>query len=540
MPGVGKFVLKSQKIETPKRDEIRELFYQMRDIAREDRYMNYVHSELYDRQARQQNSRIFYKQGMFMKDFEDNYENFVPFSSYYPDYQTMGYEQLRTYFTWRAKVRRGEIIFISPSYLFLYLYELLNNIGVDSPEDGLDKIMSFWNDFRVHFESLDKYILKWLKDYHIYYDLPWTFKDFITSNNLGSYFPQVVNPENNFDLYCSISKYDIRKSKFYSDDTVALIRDCFEYVIFQLRETFTEHQLSLDNMIFQTTKNMVPWVPFGNALFYPGLRHPDKQVVISEKEIYVRRQNKWMFHSSITTESGKKLIGYVLKQMEATLRKATKYKYKLSVNANSLSPMTTDTLHQAGISLEKLVTEATMEFYREATKTIIKVNPDTLAKIRQESLLTQEKLIVPEQEINDIWTTKNTEQISTTVETKEESILSVGNNYHETTIDTTQIISVNQTTDPWEQLTNSFTCVEKEALLILWENQKENSHTANIMKFSQEHNIMPEVLIDGINEKAMDYIGDNLLDGEFIFYEDYIEQIKGMVQFICQKKYPQE
>ena len=40
LPGVGKFVLKSQKIEPPEHDEIRELFQQMRDIAREDRFLN--------------------------------------------------------------------------------------------------------------------------------------------------------------------------------------------------------------------------------------------------------------------------------------------------------------------------------------------------------------------------------------------------------------------------------------------------------------------------------------------------------------------
>ncbi|HHT87828.1 MAG TPA: hypothetical protein GX002_02320 [Clostridiales bacterium] len=34
-PGVGKFVLKSQEIVQPQKDPIRELFYRMRDIARQ-------------------------------------------------------------------------------------------------------------------------------------------------------------------------------------------------------------------------------------------------------------------------------------------------------------------------------------------------------------------------------------------------------------------------------------------------------------------------------------------------------------------------
>ena len=38
--------------------------------------------------------------------------------------------------------------------------------------------------------------------------------------------------------------------------------------------------------------------------------------------------------------------------------------------------------------------------------------------------------------------------------------------------------------------------------------------------------------MDGINEKSMDCIGDSLLDDEFTIYDDYIEQVKGMVETI--------
>ena len=40
---------------------------------------------------------------------------------------------------------------------------------------------------------------------------------------------------------------------------------------------------------------------------------------------------------------------------------------------------------------------------------------------------------------------------------------------------------------------------------------------------------MLEVLADGINEKAMDAIGDSLMDGEFVLYDDYIQQVKELV-----------
>ncbi len=651
MPGVGKFVLKSQKIEPPEKDEIRELFQQMRDIAREDRFLNYNHnyntSKFYNKKAQQDNARIFYKQGMFMKDFEDTYAQQVPFSSYYPNYQMMGYEQLRTYFTWRTKVRGGDITHISISYAFLYFYELLNNIGVNNPQDGLEKLMFFWNTFRAYDQAIDKYVLKWLKDYHIYYDLPWAFKEFITANHLGTYYPKVVNPDDNFDLYCSISKYDIRKSRFYNDDTVGLIQDCFNHVIHRLREIFSEKQILLDDFVFQPTKNMTPWTPFQDALFYPGLRHPDKRVVLSEKEIYVRSQNKWTFHTTITTESGKQLVGYVLKQMESVLRKAMKYQYKLSAGTNTLSPITTEVLLQAGISLEHLVTEATMEFYRETTKTVVKVDAEALARIRRESLITQEKLIVPEQSPESAMTEMampepqnasaavhntlapesaipptadaldavTTQHLAATTDTQpvaaqtsaaieqaspimiaqdgqlvlNPEMLSAISEYNTTksfsaieaepktpaaspesfaatttsaaaasgiaafttaaaTAEAPWPGTANASPDPWECLENAFNDVEKQALLLLWQEHTGFATSANatilqynsMKQFAREHNIMLEVLIDGINEKAADYIGDSLLDGDFAFYEDYTEQIKGMVKRIWQDKYPQE
>lgn len=95
-----------------------------------------------------------------MKDFEDDYEEAVAYKEYFPYYQMMGYRQLRTYFTWRARVRKGEVEKTSLSYAFLYLYELLNNIGVSDPQEGLDKLLFFWQEFRVFQPEIDKYVLR--------------------------------------------------------------------------------------------------------------------------------------------------------------------------------------------------------------------------------------------------------------------------------------------------------------------------------------------------------------------------------------------
>ena len=78
--------------------------------------------------------KVFYKQGKFMEDFEDDFNYQGDFVQYFPTYQSMNDHQLRGYFSWRTSVRRGIINKTSLSFVFLYIYELINQIGVRSPE----------------------------------------------------------------------------------------------------------------------------------------------------------------------------------------------------------------------------------------------------------------------------------------------------------------------------------------------------------------------------------------------------------------------
>ena len=56
----------------------------------------------------------------------------------------------------------------------------------------------------------------------------------------------------------------------------------------------------------------------------------------------------------------------------------------------------------------------------------------------------------------------------------------------------------------------------------------------NLKLFADQQGIMLEVLMDGINEKAMDHVGDSLLDEEFTIYDDYLEQAREMMEEIWQ------
>ncbi len=511
IPGVGKFVLKSQRIEEPKRDEKRELFRRMREIAR-THASNFDYSRFYDRRVQQDNARIFYKQGIFMKDFTDDYSDYVEFSQYFPYYQMMGYEQLRTYFTWRSEVRKGNVADISLSYVFLYLYELLSNIGVNDPQDGLNQLMSFWRAFGAFNKSIDKYVLRWLKDYHIYYELSHSFKEFIDTNNLSEYYPKMTDTDDDFELFSAISKYDIRKSTFFTDDKEKLIKDCFGCVINKLRQTFKDSGIHFDDSIFQAKKKLTEWKPFKDALFYPWMKQADRRIILSENEIYICSNNKWAFSKVITSENGGQLVGYIMKQMEVVLRKVTNYKFKLSANINTVTHEAPAKLKAAGLSLEAVINGSVTEFYKEATKTVVVVDQAALSRIKQEALIIQEKLIVPEQEKEIIPVMPVHKQLSLFDIVMEDKPSMAPPETGQAPVD-----------DSWASLKTILNEVEIKALSVVLHGETE------LKKYAVECGIMLEVLVDGINEKAIDIIGDNLLDDEFALYEDYKEQVKELV-----------
>lgn len=116
-------------------------------------------------------AELFVRQAKLMADFEDDHPYTGTFKAYFPTYNVMSDQQLRGYFTWRAAVRHGSIEQTSTSFAFVYLYELINGIGVANPHAGFQQIKSFWEAYRTFAPELDRYVPEWLVDYAVYHNL---------------------------------------------------------------------------------------------------------------------------------------------------------------------------------------------------------------------------------------------------------------------------------------------------------------------------------------------------------------------------------
>ena len=97
---------------------------------------------------------------------------FVNFFAYMPQYSQMTQDQLRWYLYWRDGVRHGEYLATDYSYLFLYIYEIINLPDKIRPAEGLALLCDLWLAYREQFPRLDRYLGEWVCDYCLIYGLP--------------------------------------------------------------------------------------------------------------------------------------------------------------------------------------------------------------------------------------------------------------------------------------------------------------------------------------------------------------------------------
>lgn len=129
----------------------------------------------YGRQTPEAQARNFYRQGMRMRDYVDDVPWTGDFVCYYPTYHDLNTRQLRGYFTWRAGVRQGRFTPIPTSAAYLYVYELLNGIGADSPADSLEKLRAFetgYLDSGVGDAGMRTNLRRWMLELAVLRELP--------------------------------------------------------------------------------------------------------------------------------------------------------------------------------------------------------------------------------------------------------------------------------------------------------------------------------------------------------------------------------
>ena len=393
-------------------------------------------------------AELFWRQGTLMADFEDDCPYHGTFKAYFPTYADMSDRQLRGYFTWRTAVRRGNIQETSLSYAFVYLYELLNGIGVSDPADGFLKLKSFWEAYRELAPEIDRYVPIWLRDYVVYHGLDVS----LLSNDSAIAFDQALfelvrqsapfDPDllENIDelvvgdepeeetvaprpplgrgkqsalqlpadieleealLFAAdaLSTYRIRLSRLYKDYCDDL-RHVFCSVYVRL---LAYYRRSRSNGLVETMfgeQMRMSYTMFSNAVFFEPTPHPSADVRLDPIHWYQCRRGTWSCIRVYGTRGKSPLLGKIMREVDRRLRDALNYPHPLKEKA----------VPKYLASMIDREIEAWLTWKQAHAPRKVEIDLSQLAGIRSAAAVTREALLTDEERDQD-----------TTVETVEKT-----------------------------------------------------------------------------------------------------------------------
>lgn len=175
---------------------------------------------------------------------------FVSFYSYMPQYAQMTREQKNYYFYWRGELRAGRYLPTEPSYLYLYVYEILNLPDRIPPEEGICLLCALWRAYRKAHPAIDRYLSVWVQDYCLVHKLPpptAQLSDFLFEAVAASGFREFYlsdleysAPHGTEGLLAYLSDYDWRTGRYAGGEG----REIYERCMLETMGTFLKSLLA--------------------------------------------------------------------------------------------------------------------------------------------------------------------------------------------------------------------------------------------------------------------------------------------------------
>lgn len=278
------------------------------------------------------------RQGEFMVDIEDNFKKKSSCTLPYPVHAGFSNSQLRTYFTWRTNARRGVYTDVVDQYPVLYCYELLNKIGVTDAQDALNRLLDVLKNTHLEQKYHDR-LKRWIKDFYAFNRIssPLPFEDEMKSQRDYRAISEIEegNFSDKLDFLADNSVYEINKSEFMNENNRIIINEALERVLDALAQYFNKHGIELSALICGEFRTDYSWKPFECAIVDIKRQEGFHEVHISAVERYsLYRKEPVLEYFEVSVLSG--FVGYILKSIEAKLRRLTSYGKYLNPLSNMM------------------------------------------------------------------------------------------------------------------------------------------------------------------------------------------------------------
>ena len=459
---------------------------------------------------------FFYQQGKFMEDYEDYVFYDRPFKRYYPTYNDLSVRQLRGYFGWRTRFREGRSDPSVPtSFLYLYIYELLDNIGVE-PDEGFAELRYMDETFGAKDETMHRHLTAWTRDYVVYYGLDAACAAMYFSNVGGGARSALRSFEETgeaapglYEAIESLSSYHVGRSPCYKKDPEGMqqavlksIQRVSEYLKAQGRGTLSGHCLG--------TVHPHSVRLFAGAVFYDHLRYEDYTYEVSPARIYRCRRGVWTLEQDTAAERPSALIGWILRETDRQMRLQTGSGRELQPSPGSPEPL---------VAVVRQAVADYLQEKKEAARPKITFDMSSLGRIRRDADVVMASLLVDEPDEEQF----PDDESWGSVADEEQKTVDLDVHQQEPSQDSPAVEAA-PAFEPTMGSVSGLTEDEAEFLHLLlskgpWK------------EFVRERHLLPSMLADSINEKLMDMIGDVVIefDGEDpVLVEDYEEELEGL------------
>lgn len=363
--------------------------------------------DLYDYNDRKSGhaARNFVRQGRFMENATDH----LPWNGWirqrFPTYHDLNVRQLRGYFTWRTEIRNGIFQDANSSLAYLYLYELLNGIGADSPKDTLEKLEAFETGFLdagYGDEQMHLNLRRWMYEFSIVHDMPpevtvrYMHPETARRDEALSILkePQNRTDREICDALLQFAPRWQKQGKVVRDSSgrgPALFAQAW-------RDLVDHKWQDTGQTVFEAcfgTAQSYRWYPLSNAVWMDPEQGKDREYHLSPIRSWSRHKGIWHESRYESLYFNLDRLQVIVRAMERLLRKEAGIRGSLQKRPEEawVEPFILETVERDRQEREARKREAE----RRAAMDSVQIDFSSLSKIRQDAITTMDSLLTEEE-----------------------------------------------------------------------------------------------------------------------------------------------
>lgn len=431
--------------------------------------------ESYDYLAVPRRESNFYRQGMLMANYEDDFGKMVPINKQRPVYHDLNVDQLRSYFSWRTKFRQGKYKTASSAYIYLLASELVSQIGVKDKADGLRQLRLLFakcaeqKDISTSWQQ--KHILQ---NYLVYYDFPLdevrpAFEDELMR---GEVYHNLLSAEaSGQELYqaiCCLSSYLPKNNPLLKKEP-----EKFYELLAQVWQQVRLNPYQLLKLLVGE-KTTFPVEMFADTVFFSLDPVKEAELVLGPGLVYRCQGGQWSNEVYWPSSRQRQLLANFMHEFDRLSRQA--FKQGRALKEKDLPPAFKQAIVQGIADYQEILAE------RARPK--VKINLASLDQIRADAAETKESLLTEEERQLEAEEAEISKQVSDSYAAEEKLTKDI---------------------DEMAAIDLGLNDTEQKLLLAIYNDQP-------YQDFLRQQHLLLSVVVDQINEKIFDEIGDAVID----------------------------